>query len=138
MHILVSYFAVLNLLVHLYGHMHVIPLITIASIFAILLPTYHIYLYRSPDVYFLKMILTQQLNQSGISSQSPGCRCQYWCQYGQRPSHSSTRRLGLLKQGVAIFTINYKQFECKEIPAYSGDLNPKQLNAWHHINIYSI
>ena len=35
--------------------MHVIPLITIASICAVLLPTYHIYLYRSPGVIPHKM-----------------------------------------------------------------------------------
>ena len=57
MHILVSYIiiAILNLLIHFYSHMHVIPLITMASICAVLLPPYHI---RSPGVYFLKMILT--------------------------------------------------------------------------------
>ena len=45
--------------------MHVIPLITMANICAVLLPPYHI---RSPGVYFLKMILTQHLSQSGVSS----------------------------------------------------------------------
>ena len=46
--------------------MHVIPLITIAYIYAVLLPTYHIYLYKSSGVYFVIMILSQHLNQSGI------------------------------------------------------------------------
>ena len=58
-------FAILKLLVHLYGHMYVIPLITIASICAILLPTYCVYLYRSPGIEFLK-ILIQHLNQCSI------------------------------------------------------------------------
>ena len=40
-------------------------MITIASICAILLPTYYIYLYRSPGIEFLK-ILIQHLNQCGI------------------------------------------------------------------------
>ena len=65
MYILVSHLQYKKLLVHLYGHMYVIPLITIASIYAILLPTYCIYLYRSPGVEFLE-ILIQLLNQCGI------------------------------------------------------------------------
>ena len=45
--------------------MHMIPLITLTYVQYGYLYMYHIYLYRSPGVYFLKMILTH-LNQSGI------------------------------------------------------------------------